>query len=383
MCTSRQPTMLSYDAAIVGGGPAGSSCAAALHRAGLNVVVLDKSEFPRNKVCAGWITPQVIAATHLDVEDYGRRAIFQPIRGFVVAYGRQPEVDVPYGDVVAYGIRRCEFDDYLLRKANVACLLGTPLSSIRRRNGDWLLNEQISAPLVIGAGGHFCPVAKALGADVGRRECPITAQEIEFECEESGPGGCGVSGDTPELYFCEDLKGYGWCFRKGRFVNIGFGREDAAGLAHGTRDFWNWLAEAGKVPAAMRPRFQGHAYLSRTQSTRPIFDTGALLIGDSAGLADPVSGEGIRAAIESGLLAARVVQASGGVYTRDRLSEYGSLVSGHFGAAEPRHSPLIPQSVRTALARLAMRSSWLTRHVILDRGFLHPGQPALHAGSLQ
>ena len=50
----------SCDVLIVGGGPAGSSCARQLRRAGLDVLILDKSEFPRDKVCAGWITPQVV-----------------------------------------------------------------------------------------------------------------------------------------------------------------------------------------------------------------------------------------------------------------------------------------------------------------------------------
>ena len=47
------------DALVVGGGPAGSSCARALERAGLDVVVLDRASFPRDKVCAGWVTPEL------------------------------------------------------------------------------------------------------------------------------------------------------------------------------------------------------------------------------------------------------------------------------------------------------------------------------------
>ena len=56
-----------FDAVIVGGGPAGSTCARHLHRAGLHVVVLDRAVFPRDKVCAGWITPPVISLLELDV----------------------------------------------------------------------------------------------------------------------------------------------------------------------------------------------------------------------------------------------------------------------------------------------------------------------------
>ena len=60
--------MENCDVLIVGGGPAGSSCARQLHRHGMDVMVMDKASFPRDKVCAGWITPAVLQAvsyTHL------------------------------------------------------------------------------------------------------------------------------------------------------------------------------------------------------------------------------------------------------------------------------------------------------------------------------
>ena len=66
------------DALIVGGGPAGSSCAWALRRAGLAVWVLDKSKFPRDKVCAGWITPPVIETLEIDRADYAAHHVLQP-----------------------------------------------------------------------------------------------------------------------------------------------------------------------------------------------------------------------------------------------------------------------------------------------------------------
>ena len=65
------------DVLIVGGGPAGSTCARALRQAGLDVVVMDKAVFPRDKTCAGWITPAVIDLLALDIEDYRRQHAFQ------------------------------------------------------------------------------------------------------------------------------------------------------------------------------------------------------------------------------------------------------------------------------------------------------------------
>ena len=74
--------MENCDVLIVGGGPAGASCAWALQRAGLDVAVLDQAQFPRDKVCAGWITPPVLTALEIDPQDYGRDRVLQPIKGF-------------------------------------------------------------------------------------------------------------------------------------------------------------------------------------------------------------------------------------------------------------------------------------------------------------
>src|SRR5262245_45804199 len=105
------------DVLIVGGGPAGSSCARELCRAGLDVVVLDKAVFPRDKVCAGWITPAVVAELEIDVDGYSKSHVFQPITGFRTSLLGADEVETSYGHPVSFGIRRCEFDNYLLKRS--------------------------------------------------------------------------------------------------------------------------------------------------------------------------------------------------------------------------------------------------------------------------
>jgi flavin-dependent dehydrogenase len=105
-------------------GLAGSSCATLLRAAGLDVVVMDRQTFPRDKVCAGWITPAVIQTLQLDVDDYRSSRVLQPITGFVTGMeGRRPRV-IDYGRVVSYGIRRCEFDHYLLKRSGARLWLG-------------------------------------------------------------------------------------------------------------------------------------------------------------------------------------------------------------------------------------------------------------------
>ncbi len=221
--------MDSCEVLIVGGGPAGSSCARRLREAGIETVILDKATFPRDKVCGGWITPAVVEELEIDLTEYARGRVLQPITGFRISRMGDADVETDYGQAVSYGVRRFEFDDYLLRRSGAWLILGKALSSVERAGDEWIVNGQIRARMLIGAGGHFCPVARHLGASA-RKEEAVAAQEIEFEMSAEQREACAIRGDAPELYFCADLKGYGWCFRKGDFLNIGLGRLDAHSL---------------------------------------------------------------------------------------------------------------------------------------------------------
>ena len=72
-----------YDALVVGGGPAGSTCARALRLAGWKVCVLDRARFPRDKVCGGWVTPEVFQILELEPSEYRSSGLtLQEITGF-------------------------------------------------------------------------------------------------------------------------------------------------------------------------------------------------------------------------------------------------------------------------------------------------------------
>ena len=110
-------------------------------------------------------------------------------------------------------------------------------------------------------------------------------------------------------------------------------------------------------------------------------DDGALLIGDAAGLAYSGSGEGIRPAIESGLLAARAILAGRG-RGADDLESYGRAVEDRFGARESGGvAALLPQSVAAFVGRRLLSAAWPTRRLVLDRWFLHAQQAALRIAS--
>ncbi len=367
------------DVVIVGGGPAGSACAWKLRQAGLDVVVIDAAVFPRDKVCAGWITAQILEELSIDAAAYGQHHTLQAITGFRTGLiGGDQAVETLYGRPVAYGIRRCEFDHYLLQRSAARLRLGAPIASIRREGDQWIVNDVVKAPALVGAGGHFCPVARFVNGRIGGTPV-VAAQEVEFMIDRAEDARFTIDAETPELYFCGDMQGYGWCFRKQHHLNIGFGRLDPRALPKGTAGFLDFLKAKRKIPQDAGWRWRGHAYLVYQPGGRRVLDDGVLLVGDAAGLAYPQSGEGIRPAIESGLLAASTLIEAGGRYSRERLEPYQARLRGRFGASGLPSvlSDAVPARLKAALAASFLKVPWLVRHLVIDGWFLHTRQPAL------
>jgi flavin-dependent dehydrogenase len=357
------------DAIVVGGGPAGSSCARALVQAGMRVLVLDSARFPRDKTCAGWITPAVVDLLGLDLVEYGRAHVCQPITAFRTGRMGAALKETRFDEVVSHGICRVQFDDYLLRRSGADIVDGTPVTTTRYESGAWIVNDTFTAPLLVGAGGHRCPVARHIGARPAE-EFAVAAQEVEFTLTPAQAARCRVAAGTPELSLCADLKGYGWCIRKGDCLNVGLGRLDPNHLPQHVRAFRSALVAEGIVPPDTPERWRGHAYLLRDLSPRTVVGTGAVLVGDSAGLAVTISGEGIRPAIESGQAAARCIVEAGGRYGADRLQPYADWLEARFPRG--RHAALerLPQALVKAVVAGLLDTSWFTRHVLLERWFL-------------
>jgi flavin-dependent dehydrogenase len=364
------------DAVILGGGPAGSTLARALVAAGKSVVVLDKRTFPRDKTCAGWITPAVIASLRLDLEEYRRGGrVLQPIRAFQIARMGAAPLQVDSGPAPAsYGIRRCEFDHFLLARSGAELRTGCAIESLERARGDWIINGRLRTPLLVGAGGHFCPVARKLGADLGRSEAVVGAQEFEIELTPAQQARTPLRGDTPQLYFCPDLAGYAWVVRKGNWLNVGIGRREPHLLGEHFAHFLASMVRDGVLEEDVaRSRAHGHAYLLYPQAARPLVAEGALLIGDAAGLAYPESGEGIRPAVESALLAAQAIAACAGDYSALRLRGYAQRIEARYGAraAPATQGAGLPGRARQIAASLLLRSQWFAREIVTRRWFLH------------
>jgi len=371
------------DVLILGGGPAGSTLAWALRKSGMDIAIMDKEDFPRHKVCAGWVTPAVMQELNIDLDDYAHGRVLQPISGFRISQLGQKQVQSHYsGDPVSYGIRRIEFDNYLLQRSEAALLTGRAFKHMERIDNGWRVNDELDAKLVIGAGGHFCPVARAIGSK-GVSEVAVAAQEVEFEMTPEQVDVCPIDAEVPELFFTPDLKGYGWIFRKGKFLNIGLGREDKHKLSSHVQEFIQYLKQQNKIPQDLPDRFNGHAYLLYPHAIRNIVDDNVLLIGDAAGLAYPQSGEGIRPAVESALLAARVIKHCHGDNAAAQLQAYHELIEQRFGKRRPEPDLIerLPLGIKQLVASELMKTRWFTQKIMTDRWFLQSQQEPINTGA--
>ena len=135
---------------------------------------------------------------------------------------------------------------------------GLAIETLRRTDGTWIVNEAIETPVVIGAGGHFCPVARFMrgGADTAT---PVVAKEAEFPLDGRRSN---VASGVPELFFCRDLEGYAWCVRKGDYLNVGIGRRASHGFNDHVKDFAAFLERTGALTDCLRsplawPRVSG------------------------------------------------------------------------------------------------------------------------------
>ena len=235
--------MVIHDAVIVGGGPAGSTCARFLRRAGLRVALVDRAEFPRVKLCAGWLSAPIWDALELSPRDYPG-GLWEWRTCHVRFRGQDRAVSCR-----GWFIRRFELDDYLLRASGAELHLGKAWSRVTiERDGDglWQVGD-LRARHLVGAGGTHCPVARLLAPP--RPRGPVGVQEHEFQADPAAVARTRVGGDgEPELLLHDDLRGYSWNVPKTGWLNVGSGTVDPTEVRAAWRAARAHFRDAGHLP---------------------------------------------------------------------------------------------------------------------------------------
>lgn len=292
--------MIDSEVIVVGGGPAGSTCAWKLKQNNIETIILDKKAFPRYKVCAGWITPKVLKDLELIIENYPHS--FLTFKRFHFRFkGKKLTLRTRQ-----YSIRRYEFDHWLLERTGIP-VHQYAVNHIRRENGHYIIDDMFRCKYVVGAGGSNCPVYRTFFGKVNPRaqELLITAMQEEFLYD--------YQDKNCYLWFFErNLPGYSWYFPKSNgYLNVGIGGKFAVlrNREETIRNHWNhFIQKLDNLSLVKHHSFNPRGY---NYHLRQKVDVGqlenAFIIGDAAGLATIDMGEGIGPAVESGILVANAI----------------------------------------------------------------------------
>ena len=318
----------SADVIVVGAGPAGSAAAWALRQAGREVVVLEKADFPREKVCGDGLTPRGVKALQDLGVDTSPQAGWVRHKGLRVhGGGVVTEVDWPrlqnWPDY-SLVLRRSELDARLAAHAEAAgarvhtgVTVTEPLlddagrvAGVHAQAGPDREPQVWRAPLVVSAEGLSGRLAKALGL-VRREDRPLgVAVRRYVRSRRAADDYLDISFDlTADGPSRDSMPGYGWIFGMGDgTANVGYGLLDTrrgTGADH-RAVLRAWLdtfpAEEGLGEEDAVTPLRG-AGLPMALNRGPAYTRGLLLAGDAAGTVNPFNGEGISYALETGRLA--------------------------------------------------------------------------------
>ena len=289
-----------FDVIIIGAGPSGAVLANELARNGINVALLEKEKLPRYKCCAGGLTIRAAKLLRQDITPILERVIM----GATFKYTGGKQYCQYDTNPIGYTVMRDKFDYFLVKQAEKD---GVTIFQEHEVKGISMDDEVVSvttskgefrSKIIAGADGSRSTVARALNIKMTFNS--IAAIEAEI----------AVSEETMRRWDAQitiefgRVPGYGWVFPKSKHLSIGIGchRSKAKGLKKHYREFLDSL-NLGPHDVI---RWHG-SILPTCKRKIPAVRGRALLLGDAAGLADPLTGEGIYNAILSAQLAAPVI----------------------------------------------------------------------------
>jgi geranylgeranyl reductase family protein len=306
-----------YDVIIVGAGPAGATAAYWLGEAGKHVLVLDKECLPRYKACGGGMSRSVLEHFPFDLSPVVEREVGQ-VR-FRFRDGRQVTAGLPEQRSIVM-VMRDRFDYLILQHVRADVREGGQVVSLRQDESGVEVatrsGETFRARTLIGADGANSRVARLAGL---RRDKQMgMAIEAEVPVDD---GLLEEYADTALFIFGTPPFGYLWVFPKAEHLSVGIGAFEGRGS-----DVKDVLRqEMAKLGVKMDGASQHGHPLPVYLQHEPLHRGRVLLAGDAAGLMDPLMGEGVRHAVDSGQMAAEAILA-------DDLSGYTRRVQREIGA---------------------------------------------------
>lgn len=335
--------------AIVGAGPAGSAAATFLARRGARVTLLERGRFPRDKICGDGLTPRSCwMLDRLGLRDLLSSAEAAPVSNVVVGSPSGAVLDAPlprsiFGGAAAV-VPRLVLDERLAQnavRAGAELREGVTVEGLERHDRGVTVRCRgggaIHADVVLGCDGSPSILRRALGAPPFPDAHGAFAVRAYYE---------GV--DLPHarafsiFWEADLLPAYGWIFPlPGGRANVGIGMRTDCMVKAGARlpALLERFCARPRIAAQLRGgrrvgKVKGHHLPYGSFSAHTVFDR-ALLLGDAAGFINPLTGEGIELALESGEHAARAIEgaASAGAFGARALSRYRALCDERFRAA--------------------------------------------------
>ena len=367
--------MFQCDVLIVGAGPAGCAAAITAQRLGLKVVVIDKAVFPRDKCCGDGLTTLALR----ELEHLGLRPTTNSWTTVQDVFlrspsGREVHLKLPgHKGQYAAVVKRIELDAELVQLAlntGVEIHQGLAFSQIKIASQGAQISlhdgKTITAKHVVAADGMWSPVRKALG-------CTPIGYRGDWHAFRQYVKADGTRSRDLWVWFEKDLlPGYLWSFplADGR-VNLGFGVPRKDGLnGKQLAAIWHGLLERPSVRQVL-----GKVELEDSRSAWPIparlpkaqlAEGPVLFVGDAATATDPLTGEGIGQALESGRLAAEAIAADSP--SEPATVTYEKAARAAFELDHRLSKSLSNVLAKPALAELALKavdsSAWSRRNFV-------------------